>query len=1332
MDAIRKFKEINLFNKIMKELEISTSLKKENEEEKEQLTILTNFIINLASDSQDVNDFIKKLQESEAEFGLSTINNIYTIVKELTDFRKKDNKENKINITNAGDYANIELNDSLFTNRENINLDDPEAQKKEILSKKFSSLAIPNRNKEELDIEFGVVFEEEKQKEIEEAEKKKANKTYDFKKYANDSDANKKAKDRSASRSLSPIKFEENEKRLDKIGEQGRKRKRKYSRSRSKTISRSPSIPRKSYNRKNNRKHSASSSVEKQKRSNKNRDESSESQRKSKHNKKDRKRRSRSNSRENRCSLERERNSKAKNEEKIAMENKSFPIEGEVYQGTIVKLQDWGAFVRLDNLKNKYNKPYEGLVHVSQIKSIGRVSSARDILSLNQRVFAKIIGVDNTGKISLTMKNIDQTTGKDILNLAGKDSRFGEKINNANDNNTSNSILASTNLTSSGKRELFNLNVTSDKNFILNFNNKLNPMKPDSDQYRKQGDITGINLETESKARKRLSSPEIWELNQMRHGNVLNNTASEDKLHNYNNNQMDEDDELVEENVEIELKEEEPPFLKGQTAKAGVHFSPIKIVKNPDGGLHRAAIQQGEAAKNRRELREQQQRSVLDNIPKELINKFDDPQNNQRILASQIRDIANQTLGEQMEWKKEPMVKKFHSTSRSLMSIKEQRETLPIYRLRDELIKAVDENRVLIVIGETGSGKTTQITQYLVEHGYGKFGKIGCTQPRRVAAMSVAKRVSEEFGCKLGEFVGYSIRFEDCCSADTIIKYMTDGMLLREALVDKNLTQYSVIMLDEAHERTIHTDILFGLLKQALKVRNDLKLIVTSATLDAEKFSKFFNDCPIFRIPGRTFPVEIYYSKELESDYLDAALITVMQIHLTEPKGDILVFLTGQEEIDTSCQILHDRMRSLGNGVPPLIILPVYSALPSEMQTKIFEPAPDGSRKCVIATNIAEASLTIDGIYYVVDPGFAKIKAYNPKIGMDSLVVAPISQSSAMQRAGRAGRTGPGKCYRLYTLEGFQHDMLPTTVPEIQRTNLANTVLLLKAMGINDLINFDFMDPPPVQTLIAAMEQLYYLGSLDEEGLLTKLGRRMAEFPLEPQLSKMLLTSVDLSASDEIITIVSMLSVQNIFYRPRDKQAIADQKRSKFNHPDGDHLTLLNVYEMWKANKCSNAWCYDNFIQSRALRKAQDIRKQLIAIMERYKLEVKSCCKDYPRVRKAITAGFFAHVARKDPKEGYKTLIDNQTIFIHPSSALFNKSPEWVVYHELVLTSKEYMREVTAIEAKWLTECAGRFFKQCDPNMLSKRKRNEKLDPLHNKYEDPNAWRLSKRRGLIY
>lgn len=493
--------------------------------------------------------------------------------------------------------------------------------------------------------------------------------------------------------------------------------------------------------------------------------------------------------------------------------------------------------------------------------------------------------------------------------------------------------------------------------------------------------------------------------------------------------------------------------------------------------------------------------------------------------------------------------------------IKEQRENLPIYQLKTDLLDAVAQHRVLIVIGETGSGKTTQITQYLVGKGYAEKGKIACTQPRRMAAMSVAKRVSEEFGCKLGSKVGYSIRFEDCTSPDTIIKYMTDGMLLREALVDRDLSAYSVIMLDEAHERNINTDVLFGILKSTLQRRKDLRLIVTSATLEAEKFSAYFNDCPIFTIAGRNYPVEIYYTQESEHDYLEASLDTIMQIHLTEPPGDVLLFLTGQEEIDTACQILHERMGALGSSAPPLIVLPVYSAQPSEIQGRIFDPAPEGSRKCVIATNIAEASLTIDGIYYVVDPGFAKIKAFNPKLGMDTLVVSPISQSSAKQRAGRAGRTGPGKCFRLYTESAFKNEMLPSTVPEIQRTNLAMTVLTLKAMGINDLFHFDFMDPPPVQTLVSAMETLYALGALDDEGLLTRLGRRMAEFPLEPQPAKMLLTAVDLNCADEVITIVAMLSVPNVFYRPRDKQGVADQKRAKFHQPEGDHLTLLTVYE---------------------------------------------------------------------------------------------------------------------------------------------------------------------------
>lgn len=427
-------------------------------------------------------------------------------------------------------------------------------------------------------------------------------------------------------------------------------------------------------------------------------------------------------------------------------------------------------------------------------------------------------------------------------------------------------------------------------------------------------------------------------------------------------------------------------------------------------------------------------------------------------------------------------------------------------------------------------------------------------------------------------------------------------------------------------------------------------------------------------------------------------------IHLTEPEGDILLFLTGEEEIEFACQSLNERMKEYGKRVPELIVLPAYGAQPSEEQAKIFKPCPPGKRKVVVATNIAEASLTIDGIFYVIDSGYAKQNVYNPKKGIDLLTVTPISQASAKQRAGRAGRTGPGNCYRLYSEAAFQNEMSSTTVPEIQRTNLVYTTLMMKAMGIKDLLSFDFMDPPPSEALISSSKQLHNLGALDAEGSLTKLGSRMAVLPLDPPLSKMLLASVNLGCSDEILTIIAMVAAGNIFYRPRGKQAEADQKRAKFLQPEGDHLTLLAVYEAWKAKNFSVPWCSENFVQFRSLSKARDVRRQLLTVMDKHELEVVSVGKDRTMIRKAIIAGLFFQVARKDPHEGYRTFVDNQIVYIHPSSVLFRRQPDWVIYNELVMTTKEYMRDISVIESKWLMELVPGFFKGIVPPKMSKRK----------------------------
>ena len=636
-------------------------------------------------------------------------------------------------------------------------------------------------------------------------------------------------------------------------------------------------------------------------------------------------------------------------------------------------------------------------------------------------------------------------------------------------------------------------------------------------------------------------------------------------------------------------------------------------------------------------------------------------------------------------------------------TIQQQRCLLPVFSVREELMDVIRENQIVVVVGETGSGKTTQMTQYLYEEGYGKWGMIGCTQPRRVAAMSVAKRVSEEVGVKLGEEVWYAIRFEDCTGPKTKIKYMTDGVLLRETLKEDDLDRYCAVIMDEAHERSLNTDVLFGILKKIVSRRRDFRLIVTSATLNSKKFSDFFGQVPIFNIPGRTFPVQTIFSKTPVEDYVEAVVKQALAIHLSHPPGDILIFMTGQEEIECCCFALKERLDQLEDA-PELSILPMYSQLPADLQAQIFEKAADNVRKCIVSTNIAETSLTVDGILYVVDCGYVKMKVYNPKMGMDALQVFPCSRAGVNQRSGRAGRTGPGTCYRMFTEVAYKSEMLEVNVPEIQRTNLGNVILLLKSLNVEDLLDFDFMDPPPQDNLLKSMFQLWILGALDNTGNLTKLGRKMVQFPLDPPLAKMLLMGHQLGCTSEILTVVSMLSVPPVFFRPTDRQEESDAAREKFFVPESDHLTLLHIYNQWSNNKYRGDWCARHFLHVKILRKAREVRSQMIDIMEQQRLPITSTQLEWDTVRQAICSSYFHHASKLKGIGEYVNCRTGIPCHLHPTSALYGLgyTPDYVVYHELVMTSKEYMQCVTAVDPEWLADYGSIFFtiKETDETKL--------------------------------
>lgn len=670
------------------------------------------------------------------------------------------------------------------------------------------------------------------------------------------------------------------------------------------------------------------------------------------------------------------------------------------------------------------------------------------------------------------------------------------------------------------------------------------------------------------------------------------------------------------------------------------------------------------------------------------------------------------------------------------------RESLPIVSAKSKIQKLVQQYQTVLLVGETGSGKTTQVPQYILE--LHPEHLIACTQPRRVAAISVSERVSEEMDVPLGDEVGYAIRFDDKSSHKTLLKYLTDGMLLREAMVDPMLSRYSVIILDEAHERTVSTDILIGTIKQLLPKRPDLRVVVMSATLEEKKFQAYFPRAPLVHISGRMFGVEVYHSKAPEANYVEACIRTATQVHLYEGEGDILIFLTGEDEIETVVDRLQKGIKiaehsSANCHQGPVAVFPLYSALPPSQQRLVFQSVPEGTRKIVVATNVAETSLTIDGVVFVIDCGFSKQKVYNPKLRVESLLVTPISQASARQRCGRAGRTKPGKCFRLYTKKSFDTLLQPNTYPEILRCNLGSIVLHMKKIGIENLVNFDFVEPPAPESLMRALELLNYLGALDDDGNLTTVGSHLSEFPVEPEMAAMLYHSAEYGCSDDITRIAAMLSVQNPFINPcNDQRGRAIKAREQFYHPTGDHVAFLNVFNSYyEKNHEDASWCSLNYINPRVMKQAVNVYKQLIRILQRLELPINSTYTKHQvashnsgshlhglefanEIRKAIVRGFFTKVAISLPtKNQFQTLKDDVKCLLFPTTCL-TRRPKLVVFNELVLTSNTYIRTVTSISEDWLLESHSEYFALEEFEGISKqvfeeiyrRQAREKAGPL--------------------
>ncbi|XP_072976734.1 probable pre-mRNA-splicing factor ATP-dependent RNA helicase DEAH3 [Typha angustifolia] len=645
--------------------------------------------------------------------------------------------------------------------------------------------------------------------------------------------------------------------------------------------------------------------------------------------------------------------------------------------------------------------------------------------------------------------------------------------------------------------------------------------------------------------------------------------------------------------------------------------------------------------------------------------------------------------------------------SRRYQRLLEKRKTLPLWAKKKAFLDTLAEHQVIVVAAPPGSGKSTLIPQFVIEGGYPtSSGKqIACVQPRRIVATALSHQVAEQMDVKVGEEVGYSVLFKDCCSSKTILKYITDGVLLRETLSDQLLQNYEVIILDEVHLRTLATDILISYLRNLLSAnsRPDLKLIIMCTQFEAKHFRDYFKVARVLKSIPSLHPVDITYEQDPVRDYVAKAIEIVEKILVSEPTGDILLFLTGLEEIETCCWKLGKVIADLGDKVGPVRVLPLHSTIfVNDQLKKVFKSAPPrtrkggpAGRKVVVSTDIAESSLVIDGIIYVIDCGYMKQKVYNAQLCIETTLILPISRASAQRRAGCARRLGPGKCFRLYPEKFFTAFTLQVS-PEILRANLASTLLLMKRLGIDDISHLDLMDPPPPETIARALETLSCLGAFDGEGILTKFGELMSEFPLDPQMSRMIVSSPQFHCSNEILSIAAMVSVPNCFLRPTEDQQAADEAKRNFSHKNGDHLTLLNVYHAYKLFSNDPSWCDKNYVNQAVLQYAVSVRSQLVSIMKKIKLELCSTdvdnCDYYDNIRKGLLAGYFMQVARLELWDRYTILKTHHVVDLHPSCCI-NSRPQWVIFNDFVMASHNFIRMITDVRVDWLMDVAPNYYR---------------------------------------